>query len=345
MGRKRTLPSNNAEDQCISKPKKVANNVSSKSKDSSDNDNSSSKTLYSHADNPPYIVHVYSHSEDPNVGLAHPLLISRVLSQIAYANIKEIKKIGRGKVLAEMKSIKAANELVQDPRLEKEKLVAFISTYRTIRTGIVKDISQHVDESELLQFFESPFKVTEVKRLNRRMKINGEIKYIPSSTICLKFVGQFLPKYVFFCRNRYEVFPYIAKVKLYYSCHRIGHISQNCRGKPRCIFCGRDKHDSSSSCPNKNDNPVCINCQGSHLTTSHDCPLIIKHKMILSLAATENIPIIEAKRKILQNTAIPKDTIFDFNNFPLLKPSKSIHNNNNNIYNSRSYDLTSHLSP
>jgi len=59
--------------------------------------------------------------------------------------------------------------------------------------------------------------------------------------------------------------------------------------------------------------------------------------MILSLAASENIPIIEAKRKILQNSITPKDTIFDFNNFPLLNPSKSVHNSNNN-YNSHTYD-------
>jgi len=37
--------------------------------------------------------------------------------------------------------------------------------------------------------------------------------------------------------------------------------------------------------------------------------------MILSLAASENIPIIEAKRKILQNSITPEDTIFYFNTF------------------------------
>jgi len=40
------------------------------------------------------------------------------------------------------------------------------------------------------------------------MRINGEIKYIPSRTICVKFAGQTLPKYVFFCRNRsFHLFP------------------------------------------------------------------------------------------------------------------------------------------
>jgi len=208
-GRKKTLPLNSSDDSNNVKPKKTANKVSTDVRESSDNDSSKTKTLYLNTDNPPYIVHVYLRHEDPNSGPAHPLMISRTLSRLAYSNIRKIKRIGRGKILAEMKTVKAANDLVQNPNLEKEKLFAFIPTYRTIRTGIVKDIPQYFDEAELLQYFESPFKVSEVKRLNRRIRINGEIKYIPSRTICLKFIGQFLPKYVFLCRNRYEVFPYI----------------------------------------------------------------------------------------------------------------------------------------
>jgi len=45
-----------------------------------------------------------------------------------------------------------------------------------MRTGIVKDIPQYFDETELLQFFDS-FKVIQVKRLNKRMRINGETNY------------------------------------------------------------------------------------------------------------------------------------------------------------------------
>jgi len=162
------------------------------------------KILYTSSDRPPYIIHVYSNNEDPLTSPTYSLLINRTFSQIAYSDIKEIKRIGRGKILAEMISANAANNLVQNPKLEKENLLAFIPTYRTIRTGIVKDIPQHFDESNLLQFFDSPFKVIEVKRLNRRMKINGETKYIPSRTVCLKFAGQTLPKYIFLC-------PQIAK--------------------------------------------------------------------------------------------------------------------------------------
>jgi len=89
-------------------------------------------------------------------------------------------------------------------------------------------------------------------------------------------------------------------------------------------------HEPPSVCPKKDDNPLCINCKGEHLANSRDCSLIIKHRMILSLAASENIPLIEAKRKILQSTTNPRDIMYDYNNFPLLNSTRSSHNSNNN---------------
>jgi len=236
-------------------------------------------TLYSYSDNPPFFIHVHSCEDSPYP--THPLLISRTLSRIAYSDIKEIKKLGRGKVLVEMVSAKSANNLVLNPNLPKENLKAFVPTYRTIRSGIIKDIPQHYEETDLLEFLDSPFKVCEVRRLNRRMRIEGETKYIPSRTVCLKFVGQILPKYVFLCRNCYKVFPFIPKIKICFSCYGVGHISKACKGKLRCIFCGKDSHDNSDSCPEKNKLPRCINYQGEHLASSHECPTVAKHKTVI----------------------------------------------------------------
>jgi len=206
--------------------------------------------LYSPSENPSFFVHVHSHTEN-SLNSTHPLLISRTLSQIAYSDIKKIKKLGRGKVLVEMASVKSANNLVLNPRLINENLKAFIPGYRTIRSGIIQDSSQHYDEADLLEFLDSPFKVVEIKRLNRRIRVEGEIKYIPSRTVYLKFAGQILPKYIFLCQNRYEVSPFIPKIKICFSCYRIGHISKVCKGKPRCIFCGQDSHDNNDSCTEK----------------------------------------------------------------------------------------------
>jgi len=225
LRRKRTMShASSVRKQSGIKAKIVVSEVSNIPRDSPLSSNPE-KILYSSTDNSPYIVHVHSVNED-SLNPTHPLLISQSLSRIAYADIKEIRKIGRGKVLAEMHSAKAANNLVLNPNLEKENLKAFIPVYRTIRSGIVKDIPQHYDENDLLEFFDSLFKVVEVKRLNRRIRIKGEMKYIPSRTVCLKFVGQILPKYVFLCHTRHEVYPFVPKIKICYSCFRVGHVSK-----------------------------------------------------------------------------------------------------------------------
>jgi len=112
----------------------------------------------------------------------------------------------------------------------------------------------------------------------------------------------------------------------------IGHISKNCKGKPRCIFCGGDVHESMVPCPRKNDTSQCINCQGGHLASSHECSTTVRHKMVLFFVASENIPFIDARRKILQGTSVPKDIIYDFNNFPMLNSRKSSNDNNNSYY-------------
>jgi len=70
-----------------------------------------------------------------------------------------------------------------------------------------------------------------------------------------------------------------------------------------------------------------------HLATSHDCPMIIRYKMILSLATAENIPFVKAKRKILQGTTAPKDIVYDnYNNFPLLNTSNQNRSSSNSYH-------------
>jgi len=60
-------------------------------------------------------------------------------------------------------------------------------------------------------------------------------------------------------------------------------------------------HESNKSCPNKNNSFRCINCQGNHLATSYEYPIVVKHKLMLSLAVTKNIPLVDARRKIMQD--------------------------------------------
>jgi len=61
--------------------------------------------------------------------------------------------------------------------------------------------------------------------------------------------------------------------------------------RSRCLHYGGAVHDSSEDCVQQQSSPTCINCNGDHLASSHDCPKLLTHKMALSLAATENISV------------------------------------------------------
>jgi len=109
-----------------SKTKKLITNGISPPSDTA-NSGKAHKIQYSNTGNPPFAVHVHSTAENP-AKLLHPLLISRSLSKIAYSNIKEIKKIGKDKVLAEMASAKAANDLTNNCSLQKEDLKGILES-------------------------------------------------------------------------------------------------------------------------------------------------------------------------------------------------------------------------
>jgi len=274
---------------------------------------------YNNSDRPPFIIQVQP-VDDSDVTSFHPLHISRILSQISPRDIIEIHKTGRSRVIAEMRNQEAANRLIANDQLVLHKLKAFIPTHRVLRTGIVRDVPQDFSLERLRESMTSTTKILEIYRLNRRTNVEGEIKYLPSRTICVKFAGQFLPHFVSICNYRYPVSPFIPKAQICFSCFRVGHMSKNCKSQPRCIYCGDGRHREEEECSLKSSPPICINCSGAHLPTSHECIMVIRHKMALSLASTENIPLAEAKKKVSNSSPdfLSKDLRFDYLNFPNL---------------------------
>jgi len=82
-----------------------------------------------------------------------------------------------------------ANRLVEDKSLAARNLKAFVPLYRILRAGIIRDVPQDFSIQMLKDSISSPVKVLDIHRLNRRTKIDNEIKYIPSRTVCIKFSG------------------------------------------------------------------------------------------------------------------------------------------------------------
>jgi len=222
-----------------------------------------------------------------------------------------------------MCTYEAANRLIEDGSLIGRNLKAFAPIHRILRTGIIRDVPQDFTIDMIKDSIISPIKILEIHRLNRRTKIDNEIKYLPSRTVCVKFSGQLLPEYVYLCNCRYVVSPYIPKARICFSCFKVGHVSKVCKGKPRCIYCGNDRHSPPESCPRAQPPFSCLNCSGDHLATSHLCPDVVKHKMALSMASANNIPYSEARKSIYsrsRNSSPPRfaDPRYDYWNFPNL---------------------------
>jgi len=139
---------------------------------------------YSSRDKPPFIVQVQPIQESDLINL-HSLHISRILSQIFPRGILEIKKTGRNRILAQMCTYEAANRLIEDKSLANRNLKAFVPLHRILRAGIIRDVPQDFTTDMLKNSIISPVKILDIHRLNRRTKIENEIKYLPSRTICI----------------------------------------------------------------------------------------------------------------------------------------------------------------
>ncbi|XP_077272816.1 uncharacterized protein LOC143903232 [Temnothorax americanus] len=310
---------------------RVEENHNSESKSSSKALSSLRKPIYSRyaqSDRKPFVVHICAldmecstSSDNSRPANMHPLLIGRIITQIVQSGLQEVKKISKGHVQAIFTSATAANRLIDDQSLASYNLKSFIPSYKAMRTGIIKDIPQSLPIKDLLEKIESLPKPIEVHRLNRRVKIGDAYKYEPSRTVCIKFAGPSLPGSVSIFKVRQTVYHFVQKVKICFSCFRAGHINKTCKSHPRCIYCGNNRHDTNTECPDKPPQNKCINCGGPHLARSFDCPIIINLKKTYAIAASENLPLFEAKKKVNNsaNSANILDTIrYDYTNFPNL---------------------------
>lgn len=236
-----------------------ANDVGSNFNKAADgNIGSLARPKYVKNDHPPYIVHIHPlEGYNNNNSVLHPLTISRIVTRIVFNEVVEIKKIGRGKVSVQLANFNAANRLVDNQSLRLHKLRAFIPAYKTVSTGIIRGVPEEIEIENAIPFFESPVKIVQVRRLNHRSRIEGQTQYIPSRSICVKFSAQSMPQHIFLFKVKHEVFPYVPSVKVCFSCFKVGHVSRVCRGKPRCIYCGKDKHPKDVQCELKETPPRC----------------------------------------------------------------------------------------
>ncbi|KYN12411.1 hypothetical protein ALC57_15416 [Trachymyrmex cornetzi] len=208
------------------------------------------------------------------------------MTRIANDKITEVKFLGRNKVAVHFNDRATANKVLSHPLLKESGLSASIPAFRILRTGVVKNVPLDISENDILNHFTSPYKIVSAKRLNVRI---------------------------------FPVMPYFPRVFMCFSCLRYGHVSFDCKSKPRCARCGSQKHPTAEDCPRHQLPPICCNCGGQHLPSSSGCPTYVRHKQIYAYATIETLSYSDARQKFGTSSSIgssPPPNFFHHSDFP-----------------------------
>lgn len=209
------------------------------------------------------------------------------------SSILSITSTGFSKVKVELSSAIKANTLTQDPILTINNLKAYIPNYLMFKFGVVRNVHPSISEKEITEEICSEVKVLSAKRLKRKFRNDGNTEWKDSYSVCLKFEGQVLPKYIYLLGMRCEVNIYVPKVMLCFKCLRYGHSSKNCKSATsRCNICAGSHNQEQ--CDNKNQ-IKCIHCKEAHKASYQGCEVYKKMVHIKKAMITNNLTFTEAK--------------------------------------------------
>lgn len=274
---------------------------------------------YKPSDLGPYIVFV--EHEDKNVGRLFPIRIGYYLrvNNLYKKSITDIKSVGVNRVKVILNSFKAANELVGNKLLRDKGYIAYIPTFFNHKKGIVRMVDTYFDEEFLLREIECDKKVTEVKRMKKRVVgENGVAKLVDRQMIIVSFAGTTLPVSLRINGVNFPVEPYVYPVVQCFRCLRYGHTSKLCKNTTdQCHKCAEDH--KGADCPN--EYLFCVYCKsGEHASVSRKCPVYVRQKHIKEIMSIQNVSFKEAE-KIEKNPSFAK--VVTQNRFQVLSDLQS----------------------
>lgn len=273
--------------------------------------NASVSTFYSHPDlekesrkyNPkdcgPFIVHISRETESPNAGTSlQPIRVGQIFANDNVPDIKKdgIKSLGRNRVAVECKSADAANKLMENPCLARNKLTASIPSYHVSRMGLVRGVPVDWSMEEFVSatdLKEGSGKILKARRLQCKvLKEGSPPSWVPTQSVVVTFEGQNLPSKIYAFYTSLNVEIYVLPTIQCRKCLRFGHIQTQCRSDARCFKCAK-KHPGET-CNISPEHISCLFCTGCHFATDKNCPEFGRQKTIKLLMSEQNISYQEA---------------------------------------------------
>lgn len=225
--------------------------------------------MYRESDPGPFYVYV----DNIKRNRLHPMSIGKSIynSNFQYKNaIIEIKQIGYARVRIQTNNFTAANLIKNLNIINENDVEAYIPGYMTHRQGIIRNVDVSESDEDLLAAMRCNVKVINVRRMIKKVLVNGETQMKKLGTCVVQFEGQQLPEHVYIWSTRCTVTPYVYPVIQCFKCLRIGHLSKQCKGVQRCKNCGENHDIETCSSENK---IYCVLCKSNnHNSTNRQCP-------------------------------------------------------------------------
>ncbi|XP_076398031.1 uncharacterized protein LOC143266321 [Megachile rotundata] len=253
----------------------------------------------------------------------HLLNVARIVSA-AGVGAEEIKPQGYGRFEVKFKTAELANNFTSSRLPEIKKLNPMIPRFRVQRRGLIRQISVDHDLQDLIAKSDSPCKIINARRLNRR-QLNCEskqVEWVPSETVLLTFEGTVLPDSIkVYNLVVVPVEVYVEPPRTCFNCFRYGHSSKHCRSAQVCRFCGSADH-CKEECPDK-DEVKCLHCKGDHKTFDQSCKEFQIQQLISKQMAFSNVNFWEARdfvsRGFQSSSQVSKAPPLTIEHFPPLQ--------------------------
>lgn len=257
-------------------------------------------------DTGPFIVTI----QGKNDKKLHPMCIAKDISLLHLKNTCGPLKKGKNSVNITFKDFQSANTFLSCEKLLSKGYDIFIPTYNVTCKGLVRDIPKEYSVDDLLansrvENMQNKISIRFIKRFNKRITIDNEIKYVPTGTCLFTFEGKIIPRSILIYDLEMLVDPYILPVTQCYSCLRYGHTAKNCKGRKVCKTCGHktDQDPCEGPCNHCSGacSKSCIHCDSKdHESISKVCPEYFRQQQIRIHMSLDNMSFFQA------NELIPK---------------------------------------
>lgn len=257
-----------------------------------------------------YTVYVTSKSSNlASVKLAKEMIKS-------YKDQIEIILLNKNKVQLSCKSALIANKIIKRT-LEAKDLNFFIPQQKVEVKGRIY-MPKNVSEKEAYEGMtvknrintSAPLpSIVEVYRVPYFDKdpVSGAVNKSDSDFMLVSFCGSHVPTHVLFeDALLIPVQAYFEPILQCKNCWFFGHSKRACRGKEKCVSCGKIHSDECK------DPLYCVNCKGHHRSNDKKCPEFLKRKDLARARALKTVPMAE-----VQSIPTPASfNIFSNINFP-----------------------------